>query len=131
VKGQKFFEQAMKKSPEEKDTDLFPRLLNKPPERKEFEKKLTISTMNKPPEKYENRFFRFAPRSAKTSTLIPFVSFSVIMLFPRSAFRAFFIGRTIRLTNIRENSQIITISFHDLKELTSPAFIKVKFFIKH
>jgi len=126
---QKFFAEALKKSPAENFSDNPLRLLNNPPERNEFIRNPTIIAINRPLEKDEKIPLKFDPRSANTSTLIPFFSISVIMLLPNPDFNAPFNGIATRLTSKREHNHIIRIPFHEFDERNRPAFIEMNIFI--
>jgi len=77
----------------------------------------------------EIKLLKLAPRSAKTSILIPFASFSVIMLLPTPAFSTLLIGTATRLTNNKETNHIIKIPFQALHERNIPVFKEVNIFI--
>lgn len=126
---QKFFAEALKNSVAENFSDNPFRLLNNPPERNEFIRNPTSTDINRPLEKEEKMLLKFAPRSANTSTLIPFFSNSVIMLFPNPDFNAPFNGIATRLTSKREHNHIIRIPFHEFDERNRPAFIVMIIFI--
>jgi hypothetical protein len=114
--GQKFTAEALKNSLAENSFAEPLMLLNSPPVRKALRMKDASIEIKKPVEKEDNKLVNVTPISAKTSILIPLISFSVIMLFPISVSNEAFNGRATRITGISDENQTIRIPFHDFSD---------------
>ena len=117
---QKFFEPALKNSPEENLPFSFLRLSKRPPVRKALIKNPVRYTIKKPAVKKDKRLFIVDPRSVKTAISNSPASFSVIILVPKADPSELLNGYMKTETKINRINQIIRTPFHDLRERRNP-----------
>lgn len=126
---QKFFEPALKNSPEENLPLSFLRLSKRPPVRKAFKINPARYTIIKPAVKKDKRLFITDPRSAKASISNPPASFSVIMLVPKADPSELLKGYMKNETKTKVMNQTIRTPFHDLRVRRKPVLSELNTFI--
>jgi len=130
-KDQKRVPALLKNCAEEYFSSPFRRVVKSPP-LKNMLRRNPDKTNNEIPEKTaENIVDNFVPKSARMSRLIPFFSFSVIILNPSTVFILLFIGIATRLTSNNVDSHIAKTPFIDFIERTAPDIIGFMIFITY